>query len=270
MLQKTQLLDLEIISETPKRQPRQTTLLFVHGAFVAAWCWSEHFLPYFARHGYRAYAVSLRGHGGSCGFEDLPLASLDDYVEDIAHAISGIEPAPVLVGHSMGGMLVQRFLEAGKTSAAVLMAPVPSHGLWGAVMGMAIYDPGLFQEINRIQYMDPRFVTLHGARKALFSSDTSDAFVARHLVRMQPESKRAIYDMSWPRLILGKKQGRAPVLVLGAEDDAFFPPHVIESTAKAYGVEPVIFPGMAHAMMLEPRWQAVADHILDWLESQGL
>ena len=58
-------------------------------------------------------------------------------------------------------------------------------------------------------------------------------------------------------------------LVLGGAEDAFFPPAAIESTARMRGAKAEIFPGMAHAMMLEPDWQRVADRIIDWLRSNG-
>jgi len=57
--------NLEIIKEEPASNARPTPILFVHGMCHAAWCWGEHFLPYFAGHGYMSHALSLRGHGSS-------------------------------------------------------------------------------------------------------------------------------------------------------------------------------------------------------------
>jgi hypothetical protein len=45
---------------------------------------------------------------------------------------------------------------------------------------------------------------------------------------------------------------------------------MVDATARAYGVSAEIFPGMAHAMMLEPDWRKVADRMLDWLEERGI
>ena len=90
-----------------------------------------------------------------------------------------------------------------------------------------------------------------------------------HLARMQPESQRAVFDLSWPQQFFIARALDVPVLVLGGELDAFFPPDTIESTARIRGVTSEIFPGMAHAMMLEPDWQRVADRIIDWLHGNG-
>ena len=70
---------IELISHVPAPLAHPLPLLFVHGAFVAAWCWDDNFLPYFAQHGFAAHALSLRGHGGSTGWESLAAASIDDY-----------------------------------------------------------------------------------------------------------------------------------------------------------------------------------------------
>ena len=56
---------LEVIDKGSSSESHPTPLLFVHGAWHGAWCWDEYFLDFFAYRGYRALAVSLRGHGNS-------------------------------------------------------------------------------------------------------------------------------------------------------------------------------------------------------------
>jgi pimeloyl-ACP methyl ester carboxylesterase len=52
---------LEVLHAAPASPSQRPPLCFVHGSYHAAWCWAEHFLPYFAARGYDAYALSLRG-----------------------------------------------------------------------------------------------------------------------------------------------------------------------------------------------------------------
>lgn len=245
-------------------------LLFVHGAFTAAWCWAEHFLPYFAERGYDACAVSLRGHGASEGRDEIHFHSLGDYVEDVARVVKSMPVPPVLVGHSMGGMVLQHYLDHADAPAVVLMASVPPSGLFGPSMDLAWRDPSFFGQMGLIEYANPGLATLEGVRRVLFSRRADDAVVAKTFARMQPESHRAIYDMTWPRLQLRRRRNLPPLLVLGAEHDAFFRPDAVHATAGHLGVEAEIIPGMAHAMMLEPDWQRVADRILHWLAGIGL
>ena len=79
--------DLEVLCRMPAGEARPTPLLFVHGAYTAAWCWDENFLPWFAEQGYAAYAVSLSGHGASRGRPYLDSFSIADYVADVAEVL---------------------------------------------------------------------------------------------------------------------------------------------------------------------------------------
>lgn len=258
---------LELVSHVPAAPTKAAQLLFVHGAFVAAWCWDEHFLPYFASQGYAAHAVSLRGHGGSAGRDTLVATSIDDYENDVQRVARHIGAPLAVVGHSMGGMVVQRCLHKLNAAAAVLMASVPPEGLLGSSMLLAARDPQLFSEINLIQHAQPGLTALQAVRRAIFSDHIPDEEIGKHLARMQRESERAVFDLSWPQqFFIGRAKG-VPVLVLGGAQDAFFPPAMIESTARVYGVKAEIFPDMAHAMMLEPDWQRVANRISGWLDS---
>jgi alpha-beta hydrolase superfamily lysophospholipase len=63
---------------------------------------------------------------------------------------------------------------------------------------------------------------------------------------------------------------KTPVLVLGAGRDAIFIPREVRRTARAYRTTAISYPDMAHDMMLEPGWQAVADTMLEWLEARDL
>src|SRR5689334_22597448 len=71
---------LEVIDKGSATERHPVPLLFVHGAWHAAWCWDEHFLAFFADRGYRAVALSLRGHGGSPTSKPLSRCSAADYV----------------------------------------------------------------------------------------------------------------------------------------------------------------------------------------------
>lgn len=261
---------LELISHVPASAAHPVPLLFVHGAFVGAWCWDDYFLPYFEQQGFAAHALSLRGHGGSSGEEDLLMASIDDYESDVLRIVRHVGEPVVVIGHSMGGMVVQRCLHRMDAAAAVIMAPVPTEGLLGSSFLLGARDPALFQEINLIQYTHPKFASMHGLRHAVFSDRVPDAERSRHFARMQAESQRAVFDLSWPQhFFIGHAEG-VPILVMGGEKDAFFPPSMIESTARIYGVIPETFPEMGHAMMLEPDWQLAADRIIGWLRENGL
>jgi len=257
---------LELLTREPRGEPRAAPLLFVHGAYVGAWCWAEYFLPWFARLGYEAHALSLRGHGASAGREKLHLASVDDYVSDVAAVAGELRSRPVLIGHSMGAIVVQRAARRCNARATVLMAPVPPHGLGGSLLSLAMRDPPLLFGLNAMQFGAADVSALRRVRDYLFSASVTEAEVSRYLRRTQQESQRALVDLAWPQYFWIAASVGLPTLVIGAAKDAFFTASMIEESARFHGVTPRIFPDMAHLMMLEPGWEDVATHVHAWLE----
>jgi non-heme chloroperoxidase len=86
----------------------------------------------------------------------------------------------------------------------------------------------------------------------------------------QPESFRAIWDMTLFNLPHPSLIGKSPLLVMGAEFDHLVPASLVEMTARTYQVEAEIFAGMGHGLMLERDWKKPARTLLDWLAAQGL
>jgi len=257
---------LEVLAHSPEgREPHPVPLLFIHGAYTAAWCWEEHFLPWFAARGYAAYAVSLSGHGGSRrNSAFLDNFSIADYVADVEAVVAALPSPPVLIGHSMGGMVVQKFLERQPAPAAVLMASVPPQGLWSSAMGLMFQRPTLFQDLNIL--MAGGQPHLESLREALFHQPVEESRLREYYRRCQPESHRAVWDMTLFNLPRTSAMHRPPMLVLGAGEDRLIRPTLVNMTAMSYGLPAEIFPGLGHGMMLERDWVAVAGRIAAWLE----
>jgi len=258
---------LEVISRVPQALVGRSPLLFVHGAYAAAWCWDEYFLPWFSARGYPAHAISLRGHGASASRRLLDFAGLDDYVSDTVAAAAKLGERPILVGHSMGAIVVQRAARRCQAAALVLLAPVPPHGLGSSLWSLARRDPALFLALNTMQLGGGVTNGMRSVRDYLFSETLSESDAMRYLARLQRESQRALFDLAWPQYVWIASAIGIPALVLGAEDDAFFNRAMIEETAWMHRVAPTIFPDMAHVMMLEPGWRDVAERIVTWLDN---
>lgn len=253
----------EVLSRAPANHAHPTPLLFVHGAYTAAWCWDEHFLQFFADAGYASYAVSLSGHGGSPGRRHLDSFSIGDYVRDVAAVIAELPAPPVLIGHSMGGFVVQKYLEEHISPGAVLMCAVPPQGLMSAALGMMFSKPGMMRDLNNL--MSGGKASLETLREALFAQPVDLDDLKRFYKGSQSESHRAIWDMSLFGMPRTARVKRTPLLVLGAEIDHLIPASLAEMTARTYGVEAHVFPGMGHGLMLERDWKQPAQAILDWL-----
>ena len=186
---------IELLYSPSTERAARTPLLFVHGGYVGAWSWAEHFLPWFAARGFPVLALSLRGHGESGGRERLHSFSLDHYAEDVALAAETLPRPPVLIGHSMGALLVLKYLERAVAPAAVLACPVPPFGLLPSAFSLALFRPALWAEINALAA--GRGASCNALADALFAGPMEADRLARVHARMQPESRRALMDMSW-------------------------------------------------------------------------
>lgn len=259
---------LEVATREPRIKRDGAPLLFVHGSCHASWCWEEHFLDYFAHRGYSAHALSLRGHGQSEGKDRLRWTSVDDYVRDVAQVAGKLSSPPVVIGHSLGGLVAQKYLEKHTAPAAVLIAPSPSSGMFIAGFPLFLKHPLLFTKLLLTLDVQAVYGTPALAREMLFSAGLEKAKVERYAGQLGKESFRAALDMMFclPR----PKRVKSPLLVLGAADDAIVRPRAIERTGRAYQAEHKIFPRMAHDMMLEDGWEDVAGYIAQWLEARGL
>lgn len=261
-------MSLEVIDKGRDSQTRPFPVLFVHGAWNAAWCWDEHFLDFFADKGYRAVALSLRGHGNSTAPGGLHACTISDYVDDVRTVAKTLPVAPVLIGHSMGGLVVQKYLERHAAPAAVLMASMPPQGALGSGLRWMKRHPWHFTKMaitgRSLAYVN----TVALARERFFCAHTPDAVVSNYAARLREES--GLTGIS--SIVNRARPGRVTTtpLVLGAGEDGATSAAEVHATARAYRTDPQFFPGMGHAMMMEPGWAAVAGRIHHWLITRRL
>jgi pimeloyl-ACP methyl ester carboxylesterase len=262
---------LEVIDKGSCSESHPVPLLFVHGGWHAAWCWDEHFLDFFANKGYRALAVSLRGHGNSPSSKPLRSCSIADFVDDVESVADRLPTRPVVIGHSMGGFVVQKYLESHDAPAGVLLASVhPRRGARGATLRFGRRHPWLTLKSALTGDTMANVRTPALAREFMFSARTPESLVVDYVGRFQQESRRAVWlDLMFLNLVK-PQYVRAPLLVLGAECDGSIRAEEVRATARAYRTEAEFSPEMGHDMMLEPQWAAVAERIHTWLGTRDL
>jgi pimeloyl-ACP methyl ester carboxylesterase len=245
--------DLEVVERRPATDTGKPPLLLVHGLGHGAWCW-EHWQTAAAEAGYASYAVSLRGHGGSGG--RLRRSVLAHYVDDVVRTASALPRPAVLVGHSMGGLVVQRALARYAAHAGVLVAPVPAHPAVAALLGIARQHP-----LDALKIMVGGSLPL---RPEYLFAELGEADARRHTDRCGPESPLAQYQLIFHRPA-APPLGGAPVLVLATPDDRLVPIRGVRATATRYGARIEEFPGIGHDLMLDARWREPLKVLLDWL-----
>ena len=175
---------------------------------------------------------------------------------------------PVLIGHSLGCHVVQKYLETHPAPAAVLMAPSTSRGVRRITLHMFCRHPRIVLRGSTFGNTADLVNTPAFAREFLFCAYTPESIVKSGAARMGPESTRA--GMAQMVRCPHARPVASPLLVLGATDDGSRTDGEVTAVARTYQTDAEFFPDMGHVMMLEPGWQAVAERIESWLSGQGL
>jgi len=200
----------------------------------------------------------------------MQICSIADLVADVGSVACKLPSKPVVIGHSMGGFIVQKYLESHVAPAGVLLASMPRRGAGGYLLREVKRHP--FHTIRAIVTTKQLHAvnTAHLAREHFFSPDTPASDVVRYAARLGEEYAGRISTDNLFLNLPKPERVTTPLLVLGAACDGCFTTEEIHTTARAYRTEAEIFPDMGHDMMLEPGWRAVAERIDGWLISRGL
>lgn len=257
-------MNIEVITRKPESGvSHKVPILCVPGGYQGAWCWDEYFLQYFAKAGFEAHALSLRGHGKSDGHDNIKHWRLADYVDDLSNVVAKMPVPPVLIGHSVGGAVVQKYLEEHSAPAGILLAPSPITGVMSASFKMMMKHP--------VPYFKMAFTRdmLHALpmfEASFFSNDMPRERVRGYFERMGNESYSAFMDI----ILLDKPKPskvNTQMLIIGGEKDSSIPIKINKALAEVYGTELEMFP-VAHEMMLDSNWELVAHRIVSWLTSR--
>ncbi|XP_011097184.1 uncharacterized protein LOC105176160 [Sesamum indicum] len=264
------------------QKPHNPPLVFVHGSFHAAWCWAEHWLPFFSRHGFDCYALSLLGQGESDSTDGAVAGSLQTHAAHVADFIQKeIQLPPVLLGHSFGGLIVQYYLANvgnGKLqekelshpylAGGVLVCSVPPSGNSGLVWRYLFSKPIAAFKVTRSLAAKAFQTSLPLCRETFFSESMEDRLVLRYQKLMTESSRMPLFDLrklSASLPVPPMKDSSIKILVVGANDDFIVDAKGLSETGSFYGVSPVCIEGVAHDIMLDCSWEKGAEVILSWL-----
>jgi pimeloyl-ACP methyl ester carboxylesterase len=236
-----------------------------------AWCW-QHWQELFAAWGWESHAISLPGHAGSPAQRPVYFCTLDYYLRFLRAEVERFPRKPILMGHSMGGALVQWYFRyvGDDLPAAVLVAPWDLRASAGGLGRWLRLDPlGVF--LMSISGSARPFIRTarHAAQKLI--SDRALYTPEELYARLSPESAWVMLQHN-PPLWRPARQVRAPLLWLAGERDAVIGVEQERRSAAYYQADFVVVPGAAHNLMMEHNYRETAQTIHTWLcqrESEG-
>lgn len=239
-------------------------IVMVHGAFCGGWAFEAFRTPFEAA-GHVVLTPDLRGHGESGSVAGL---SMTDYAKDIAALCASLPEPPILIGHSLGGLVCQLAAKRAPLKALVLLAPSPPWGVAGSSMEEAVTAFGLMMGAAFTHSISPDRTLMRTYSLDRMPSAEREAAVER----LRPESGRALWEaLNWwldPFMTTSVGTGGlgVPSLVMVGQRDVVHPPMTARQTAQRLGADYLEMAGMSHWLLGETGWQAVATQAWDWLE----
>lgn len=251
-----------VIDVSPPEKPKfKSPLLMVHGLWSGSWCWRQ-WATDFSNLGWECWAINFRGRLEEGAFQLLRQLTLSDYIEDLQQVISAAPFPPVLIGHSIGGLIALGAAEREKLSALVLLTTLPPAGIEPV--------PSRRLRLLRLKYWpliflgQPFRLEAKDFRRSWLASVPGDR-QADILARMVPDSARLFREFFSRRAAVDPKRIRCPVMAVGGTEDKVVSIRALHEMAERLGTDLKEYPDHGHWMMGEGRGDEIVRDIHRWV-----
>ena len=254
------------------KQPK--TIVFITGAFVSSDCWNE-WKVYFEQQGYStlappwpnkdAPACTLRERHPDAEVANQRLSKLTAYFTGI---VEQLPEKPILIGHSMGGLITQLLIQKGLATAGIAIHSLQPQGIF--TFKFSFYKAGwnalgFFTDTKKTYLM-----SFKEWQYAFTNGMPLDVQKEAYETLLVPESKLLVRDATTASAKVDFSRSHAPLLFLSGSADHFIPASINYANYKKYShaqsvTEYKEFQGRNHFVLGQPGWRENADHILRWL-----
>lgn len=251
------------------------TIVFITGAFLHHSCWAE-WRRFFERQGYTVLAPPwpnkdappdvLRSRHPDAEVASMRLARLTGYFAD---TVMRLNERPVLIGHSLGGLIAQQLLCRGLASKAVAIHSVPPQGVFA--FSFSFLRAG-WPALGFFTPASHTFLMSFGQWQYGFANGMPREWQEKEYCLAIPESKRVVRDTIGQSARVDFRQTHGPLLLVAGEADRTIPAKLNYANYRKYGdsgavTDYKVFPGRNHGVLLQPGWEEVAAFILDWVRT---
>ncbi len=249
-------------------------VVFVHGAFCGGWAFDAFRAP-FEEAGFETHAPNLPHHERGADMELLARAGVADYARAVQHYIEKLSAPPILIGHSLGGLVSQLTAARTPVRGLVLLA---SSAPWG-VMPTTLDEHGNAFGLSLLGDFWRRPIPPDYRIARASTLDRLDHHEARRaFARFVPESGRAVQEtVHWwldhsMATTAPVYRIAAPVLALAGGKDRVNSASTVRRIAARFPngqAQFHEFPDMSHWLIGEPEWPDVARLTLDWIAARA-
>ena len=259
------------IANASGKQP----VLFVHGLWLLASSWNA-WKDYFETQGYATVAADWPGDKATVAETEDALAGLgvQEITDHLAEVARALAIKPILIGHSFGGLLVQRLADIGLGTATVAIDPAPFKGVLPLpASALKASFPVLGNPANRKRTVTLTFDQFRfGFANAVTEDEARELYSKFHVAapgRPLFQAATANVSSGTATKIDVKNPQRGPLLVVSGENDNIVPFAMANAAYKlqsknASRTEFREIPGRGHSLIIDSGWQEVADAALEF------
>jgi len=259
------------------------TIVLIHGLWMTARCW-EHWVERYTAQGYRVIARSWPGLEGDIDElrrDPSPIAKLgiNEIVAHYESIIQELDCAPIIIGHSFGGLITEILLDRGWGSVGVAIAPAPVKGIWFLPFStLKVTFPALSNPANNHRAVPLTPEQFHYAFTNTLSEEESIAVYDRYAV---PGPDHILFQAAFANFnphaataVDFSNNNRAPLLLLSGGKDHVSPPSVVEANYRLFQKSATVtaykeYPERTHYTLGQTGWQEVADDAMSWAEAHA-
>lgn len=254
--------------------PKSKTIVFIHGLFVNNTSW-EQWKTYFEARGYTCYTPANPGHEGNPSdlrnhiHPQLTQTGFKDVVMNIANLIDTLPEKPIVVGHSLAGLVVQKLIEMDKAVAGISIDGAPPKNVLAPWSTIKIVLP----VVNFFKGKKPFMGSKEWYHKAFFNNYSRVESDELYNSIAVPESRKIARDTLLTSFAkIDFKKPHRPLLFIGGAKDNIFPAAFTQRIAGKYADKNSItqfkaFEGRSHFICGEKGWEEVADYVLNWINT---
>ncbi|MCY1018736.1 alpha/beta hydrolase [Pyxidicoccus sp. MSG2] len=260
------------------------TVVFVHGLWMHADSWKP-WMELFRAVGYEPLNPGWPGEPGTAAEarahpERVANRGIAEVTEHYAQVIRSLGTKPIVIGHSFGGLIVQKLLGMGLAAGSVAIDPAQMRGVLPLpLVQLRNALPVLGNPLNYKRAVALTPDQFHRGFASTVSREESDALHAKHMI---PSPARPLFEAALANLNPGtaarvdvNNPSRGPLLIIGGGRDDTVPEVISRAAHKLYRNAPTVndykvFPDRGHSLVIDHGWKEVAETALEWLSNHGL
>ncbi len=264
----------QIKMTTPASVPaiKSKTIVFIHGLFMNPKSWDS-WKKYFEAKGYTCYAPAYAYHEGEPSDlrkiinADLGKLTFGQVIDSLAKFIDKLPEKPILIGHSMGGLAVQKLISMNKGVAGICIDAAAPKGISSFKWSFLKAN---IPTINPFKGNSVCMPTVKWYNYAFCNTMTMEQTEVEFNKFVVPESRNIPRSSTKKDGYIDLKKPHSPLLFIAGEKDHIIPSSLNRKNFEAYKDKDSKkdfkeFPGRTHYICGQPNWQEVADYISIWI-----